>query len=453
VADAPVLKDREIARRARIVGAWDDPFVRQLAAAADQFIVRRGELSSVVAGYHWFADWGRDTMISLPGLTLATGRFDVARDILRAFARSTDRGMLPNRFPDAGESPEYNTVDATLWMFEAARAYGEYTGDYEFIRQELYSKLKEIVNWHLAGTRFGIKMAEDSLLECGEPGVQLTWMDAKIGDWVVTPRSGKPVEIQALWYNAICTLRDFARRFGDSGPELFLRELAAEIRKSFNGQFWNGEAGCLCDVAGDISIRPNQVFAVSLHHTMLPMDRARSVIEVVRRELLTPLGLRSLSPRDPRYKSRYEGGVSERDSSYHQGTVWPWLMGPFITAYVRVNGESADARMQAELWLEPFREHLTEAGLGCISEIVDAEPPHTPRGCIAQAWSVGKCCVRSSKTCTAENNPACTKICKGESKSRMKSWWVELMSKALRHVHKRPRVLWGSHGGNQGLNY
>jgi predicted glycogen debranching enzyme len=389
-ADARLLKQLEVARRAQIAAPWDDPLAKQLAMAADQFIVERGELGSVVAGYHWFADWGRDTMISLPGLTLVTGRFDVARNILRTFVNAADRGMLPNRFPDAGESPEYNTVDATLWMFEAVRAYGEYTGDYEFIREELYRKLKEIVDWHLAGTRYGIKAAPDSLLECGEPGVQLTWMDAKIGDWVVTRRSGKPVEIQALWYNAICTLRDFARQFADPGPELFLGALAAEIRDSFNAQFWNAEAGCLCDVAGDASIRPNQIFAVSLHHSILPADRARSVVDAVRRELLTPLGLRSLSPLDSRYKPRYEGGVWERDSSYHQGTVWPWLIGPFITAYVRVNGGSANARMQAELWLEPFRKHLSEAGLGHISEIVDAEPPHTPRGCIAQAWSAAE---------------------------------------------------------------
>ncbi|HWJ39926.1 MAG TPA: amylo-alpha-1,6-glucosidase, partial [Candidatus Limnocylindrales bacterium] len=396
VSDAQELKAREIARRACIAASvpMDDPLTRQLALAADQFIVRRGDLHTVIAGYHWFADWGRDTMIALPGLTLATGRFEVARDILKTFAQSADQGMLPNRFPDAGEAPEYNTVDATLWMFEAVRAYGEYTGDYEFIRKELYAKLEEIVDWHMCGTRYGIKMTSDGLLICGEAGVQLTWMDAKIGDWVVTPRTGKPVEIQALWYNAICVLQELAKRFGDSGPELLLGELGKEIKRSFNRDFWNEEAGCLYDVVEgdcrDASIRPNQIFAVSLRNRMLSMDRAKRVVDTVRRELLTPLGLRSLSPHDPHYRASYEGGVYERDSAYHQGTVWPWLMGPFISAYVAVNESSDDARMQAEMWLEPFREHMVTAGLGQISEIADGGAPYQPRGCMAQAWSVAE---------------------------------------------------------------
>ena len=371
-----------------------NPLIQQLTVAADQFIVQRGELNSVIAGYHWFADWGRDTMIALPGLTLVTGRPDIARNILEAFAQSADRGMLPNRFPDAGEAPEYNTVDATLWMFEAVRSYLHYTGDHAFVRDRLYPKLKEIVDWHMAGTRYGIRARSDGLLACGEPGVQLTWMDAKVGDWVVTPRLGMPVEIQALWYNALCILRDLAHEFGDPSRETSLRDLAEKTRTSFEPQFWNPHTGCLYDVingeARDESIRPNQIFAVSLHHRMLLAEKEKQIVDVVTRELLTPLGLRTLSPHDPSYHPRYEGDVRQRDSAYHQGTVWPWLMGPFITAYVKVHGHSADARSQAESWLKGFEEHLKTAGLGQISEIADGDPPHTPRGCIAQAWSVAE---------------------------------------------------------------
>jgi len=395
-SDAAQLKRREVNRRKRVVeqAPSKDPLVRQLTAAADQFIVQRGELNTVVAGYHWFADWGRDTMIALPGLTLVTGHPEIARNVLEAFAASADQGMLPNRFPDAGESPEYNTVDATLWLFEAVRSYLHYTGDQEFVRTRLYPKLKDMIDWHLCGTRYGIHVDSDGLLACGEPGVQLTWMDAKIGDWVVTPRTGKPVEIQALWYNAVQILSGLARDFGDPGPHKFLRELAKETCQSFQARFWNSAASCLYDVvngeASDASIRPNQIFAVSLHHTMLPADKERQIVDVVQRELLTPLGLRSLSGNDPHYRPRYEGGVRERDSAYHQGTVWPWLMGPFISAYVKVHGRGAEARSQAEVWFRAFDEHLRSACLGQVSEITDAESPHTSRGCVAQAWSVAE---------------------------------------------------------------
>jgi predicted glycogen debranching enzyme len=393
---AATLRRQELLRRSEIAerAPSADPFIRRLVAAADQFIVQRGELNSVIAGYHWFADWGRDTMIALPGLTLMTGRPEIARNILQAFANSADRGMLPNRFPDEGETPEYNTVDATLWFFEAIRSYLRYTGDYSFVREHLYDKLKDIVNWHVCGTRYHIQCGGDGLLSCGEPGVQLTWMDAKVGDWVVTPRSGKPVEIQALWYNALRVLQDLAARFHDDGPEKFLQELAELARGSFNDQFWNQDAGCLYDVVEgdqrDGSIRPNQIFAVSLPHRMLPPERAKQVVDAVQRDLLTPIGLRSLSPHDPRYRPRYAGGVLERDSAYHQGTVWPWLMGPFITAYVEVHGRSNQARAQAKSWIEAFDEHLRTAGLGQISEVADGDPPHTPGGCIAQAWSVAE---------------------------------------------------------------
>ena len=395
-AAGPSLRRQEIARRSEILrlAPSSDPVVRQLTAAAGQFIVRRGDLNTVVAGYHWFADWGRDTMIALPGLTLMTGRPDVARNILRAFAESADRGMLPNRFPDAGEAPEYNTVDATLWFFEAIRSYLRYTGDSLFVKRDLYPKLKEIIDWHVRGTRYGIRAGTDGLLQCGEPGVQLTWMDAKIGDWVVTPRSGKPVEIEALWYNALRIVSELANKFGDTAAELSFRRMAQLAQQSFAHQFWNPDAGCLYDVVNgderDASIRPNQIFAVSLPHRMLPLAQEKQVVEVVRRELFTPVGLRSLSPRDSQYRPRYEGGVYDRDSAYHQGTVWPWLMGPFITAYVHVNGRSESAREQAGQWLNGFSAHLADAGLGQISEIADADPPHRPRGCIAQAWSVAE---------------------------------------------------------------
>ena len=393
---APALRQGEVERRAKVLRSAPsaDPLIRQLTTAADQFIVQRGELHSVIAGYHWFADWGRDTMIALPGLTLMTGRPEIARNILEAFAASADQGMLPNRFPDAGKTPEYNSVDATLWLFEAVRSYLQYTGDHEFVRERLYSKLKEIVIWHLSGTRYRIHVDTDGLLAGGEPGVQLTWMDAKVGDWVVTPRIGKPVEIQALWYNALLILGDLAHVFGDREPETLFRERAGQARKNFVAEFWNAGAGCLYDVINgedrDGAIRPNQIFAVSLHHRMLPPEKEKQIVEVVERELLTPLGLRSLSPRDANYHPRYEGGVRERDSAYHQGTVWHWLMGPFISAYIKVHGRSHEAKGQAQAWLKTFDEHLRTAGLGQISEIADAEPPHTPRGCIAQAWSVAE---------------------------------------------------------------
>lgn len=396
VANAGGLKHAEIARRREVLerAPIAEPMIQHLTAAAEQFIVRRGNLHTILAGYHWFTDWGRDTMISLAGLTLATGRANVARDILRAFAESVDEGMLPNRFPDAGDAPEYNTVDATLWFFEAVRSYLRYTGDYAFVSHHLYRKLKDIISWHLSGTRYRIRVDEDGLLHAGEPGVQLTWMDAKIGDWVVTPRTGKPVEIQALWYNALRVMENLAGFFHDAGPKTFVGALATKAQESFNTLFWNEEAGCLYDVVDghqkDGAIRPNQIFAVSLTHGVLSPERARKVVDVVQRELFTPVGLRSLSPRDSRYCGRYEGDARQRDSAYHQGTVWPWLMGPFITAYLKVNGRSDEARKQTATWLDAFRECMTRYGLGQISEVADGDFPHKPGGCIAQAWSVGE---------------------------------------------------------------
>jgi predicted glycogen debranching enzyme len=390
----------EIARRELIEQASpsNNPLARSLVRAADQYIVNRGDRKSVIAGYHWFGDWGRDTMISLPGLTLVTGRADVARGILSEFARNIDRGMLPNRFPDQGEALEYNTVDATLWFFEAIRAYAAYTGDYAFIQTELYPALRDVLDWHIRGTRYGIRMDSDGLLVSGADGVQLTWMDAKVGDHVVTPRRGKAVEIQALWFNALRVMEDLANRFEDRTTGQGCSQLAERCAESFNRLFWNEQAGCLYDVVDgdnrDASVRPNQILAVSLPHTMLSDDGARRVVMTVERHLMTPYGLRSLAPTDPKYIGHYHGGVWERDGAYHQGTVWAWLMGPFITAYMKANRATQEsartARSRAAEWLEYFNQHSEEACLGHVSEIFDGDSPHTPRGCVAQAWSTAE---------------------------------------------------------------
>jgi predicted glycogen debranching enzyme len=396
VTQAVEYRQAEITRRrkARVASPIEDSFAQSLAAASDQYLVSRSDEKTVIAGYHWFGDWGRDTMIALPGLTLPTGKYEVARSILRTFAKHVDQGMLPNRFPEAGETSEYNTVDAALWFFEAARAYLAYTGDLKFVRDELYPMFAEIISWHARGTRYGIRVDGSGLLASGELGVQLTWMDAKVGDWVVTPRRGKPVEIQALWYNALCIIEDLASRFGDEAARKRYRHMAAAAQWSFNRLFWNEKLGCLYDVVNggppDPSIRPNQIFAVSLPHSMLPLDRAGSVVEKVKEHLLTPFGLRTLAQTDPQYRRRYTGGPTERDGAYHQGTVWAWLLGPFITAYIKVNGRSEEARRQAQAWLSPLEYHLAEAGLGHVSEIFEGDAPHRPCGCIAQAWSVAE---------------------------------------------------------------
>jgi predicted glycogen debranching enzyme len=393
---ADSLRDREIKRRQALFESapMDDPFVRSLVLAADQFIVQRGQESTVIAGYHWFSDWGRDTMIALPGLALATNRPDVARSILLSFALHVDRGMLPNRFPDAGEAPEYNTVDATLWFFEAVRAFVEKTGDYEFIRKSLYPVLADIVSWHERGTRYGIRVDADGLLCAGEPGVQLTWMDAKIGDWVVTPRQGKPVEIQALWYNALRIMEDLAEAYGYDSDRGRYADMAERTRTAFASLFWNESQGCLFDVVDgeyrDGAIRPNQIFAVSLIHQMLSPEQARSVVSVVQRELRTPYGLRSLAPSDPAYRGRYDGDPHSRDSAYHQGTVWPWLLGPFLRAYVQANNHSQTARIQAEQWLAALKAYVESSGVGQVPEVFDGDAPHRAGGCMAQAWSIAE---------------------------------------------------------------
>jgi predicted glycogen debranching enzyme len=389
------LRASEIERRLALMRAapGDKKFVQYLAQAADQFIVKRGGGHSVIAGYHWFTDWGRDTMIALPGLTLSTGRAELAKSILLSFARAVDHGMLPNRFPDAGESPEYNTADATLWFFEAVREFLAHTGDLQFARTELYDVLAEIVRWHECGTRYGIRMDEDGLLLAGEPGAQLTWMDVKIGDWVVTPRQGKPVEIQALWYNALRVMERLSELLSRGAPDRY-RTLAERAKTSFERLFWNPAADCLYDVVNgdsrDASIRPNQIFAVSLFHKMVSPDRAIRIVDTVEHHLLTPFGLRSLSPSDPQYRGRYEGDPRNRDSAYHQGAVWPWLMAPFIRAYLEVYGRSPKSRKRAAKWLAALGKFIEGRGVGQLPEVFDGDAPHRPGGCIAQAWTIAE---------------------------------------------------------------
>ena len=391
--DAFALLETERLRRAAVLDAFgsSDPFCRALAAAGDSFIVRRGaDLRTVIAGYHWFSDWGRDTMISLPGLCLITRRFEEAKGILRAFAHAVSEGMLPNRFPDQGETPEYNTVDASLWYFVAVWKYLQATGDDGFVRGELLPVLKEILAWHRRGTRHGIREDADGLLASGEPGVQLTWMDARVGDWVVTPRAGKPVEIQALWVNALSILAALRERWGGDGSDL--RQRSATAAAHFNDLFWNEDAGFLYDNVSasgrDASLRPNQLLALSLPFPLVTGERAERILSAVEAKLLTPVGLRTLAPGDPAYRPGCTGSPTERDGAYHQGTVWPWLLGPYLTALVRVRGE--DGRRQGRELLAAFAPHLGKAGLGSVSEIFDSDPPHTPRGCIAQAWSVAE---------------------------------------------------------------
>jgi predicted glycogen debranching enzyme len=370
-----------------------DEVTRVLGLAADQFVVRRGkDLKTIIAGYPWFGDWGRDTMISLPGLCLVTGRHDDAKRILRAFAASISEGMLPNRFVDSGETPEYNTVDATLWYFIAIAEYLRVTQDDGFVRDELLPVLRDILTWHDRGTRYGIQVAEDGLLTAGEPGVQLTWMDARVGNWVVTPREGKAVEVNALWYNALKILGDLEERFGDLSQSRALKERANHVRGRFARTFWNDEAGCLYDVVDGASIdpatRPNQLFALSLPWPLVGKKRALQILAVVEERLLTPVGLRSLSADHSEYRPHYGGGPVARDGAYHQGTVWGWLLGPYLTAVVRFRGSKG--REQARAVFARAVEHLHEAGVGTYSEIFDAEAPYSPRGAFAQAWSVAE---------------------------------------------------------------
>jgi predicted glycogen debranching enzyme len=372
------------------------PWIRTLAHASDQFVVRRGAPGgaslSIIAGYPWFADWGRDTMISLPGLATALGRFDIAAGILRTYAAFVDRGMLPNRFPDGGEAPEYNTVDATLWMFHALDDYLQARRDVKLL-SDLFPILVAIIHAHVDGTRWGIRVdAKDGLLHAGEAGTQLTWMDAKSGDEVFTPRIGKAVEVNALWLNALNVMVRLAGRMHNLSEKQFCEQLLTRAGASFS-RFWNEERACLYDVidvaggsARDDRIRPNQILAISLPYCALSAAQMRAVLERCSRDLLTSYGLRSLSPADPGYIGRYAGSPRQRDAAYHMGTVWSWLLGPFARAHYRVHG---DAR-RAQALLDPIAEHVNSACIGTVSEIFDGDAPHTARGCFAQAWSVAE---------------------------------------------------------------
>ena len=365
------------------------PWISRLVLAADQFVAARSGLETVMAGFPWFGDWGRDTMISLSGIALATGRPEVAAGLLRGFARYVQGGLLPNRFPDHGETPEYNTVDATLWYVEALRAYEGETGDSALVRG-LWPVLDGILAAHVRGTLHGIGVdPADGLLRAGEPGVQLTWMDAKVGDWVVTPRIGKPVEVNALWHNALAAVEMWCMRLGLQ-VSVDVASLRSQVAAAFD-RYWDPATQYLRDVldgpdGDDDAVRPNAVIAAALPHTPLAHERIAPVVARAQRDLVTSLGLRTLAPGSPGYAPIYAGDQRASDGAYHQGTVWPWLLGSFALAHLRAHGDPAAARS----FLEPLADHLADAGLGSVSEIADAAPPHTPRGCPWQAWSVAE---------------------------------------------------------------
>jgi len=388
------LEARSAERRAALP-AGAPAYIETLATASDTFVARRGasaEAGTLIAGFPWFADWSRDTMIALPGLATALGRHDLARSVLRTYAGALADGLLPNRFPEDGGAPEYHTADATLWFFQALGAHLEATRDAELAR-ELAPLLIDIVRTHLGGTHFGIRIdPEDGLLRAGERGRQLTWMDAKHGEEVFTPRIGKPVEINALWLGALELTAQIAKGLRQRAEERLCRDTLERARAGFQ-RFWNESAQALYDVLdvdaerrADARVRPNQIFAVSLPGMPLTPGQQRAIVERCARELLTSYGLRSLSPADPEYRGHYRGNAWERDAAYHQGTVWSWLLGPFALAHHRVFGDAG----RAQALLSPIAQHLLDAGIGQVSEIFEGDAPHEPRGCIAQAWSVAE---------------------------------------------------------------
>lgn len=394
--DGPSLIKKERERQKQLVdrSGLTDYLAQKLVLAADSFIVYRKstDAKSIIAGYPWFTDWGRDTMIALPGLTLATRRFDDAKEILYTFSKYVRNGLIPNMFPDEGQEPAYNSVDAALWYFEAVYKYIKCTGDHDFVRESIYAVLKEIVKAFKNGTDFKIKMDEDFLVSAGDKGTQLTWMDAKVGDWVVTPRHGKAVEINALWYNALMIMSHLSQEYDGEGKSF--EDTAQKVRNSFVKSFWNEERQCLYDVITndhkDDRVRPNQIIAVSLTHPVIEGDIARKVVKKVWKELYTAYGLRSLSLKAREYVGIYSGDQYRRDGAYHQGTVWTWPLGHFITAFLKAYGYSEDNRQMALNFIKPFKDHLYDACIGSISEIFDGNEPLIPRGCFAQAWSVGE---------------------------------------------------------------
>lgn len=373
---------------------YEEEFAQTLIRSADNFIVHRQSTNAktIIAGYPWFTDWGRDTMIAFSGITLATKRFEDAKEILYTFSRYVKDGLLPNVFPDAGNEPPYNSVDAPLWYFEAVKKYINYTGDYDFIKESIYDGLKEIVDYFSKGTKFDIRMDQDYLITAGNETTQLTWMDAKVGDWVVTPRHGKAVEINALWYNALKIMAELSDHYGESSKSY--NNLAKKVKKSFEENFWNDDKKCLLDCLTenykDDKVRPNQILAVSLTYPVIEGDMAKSVVNKVFKELYTANGLRSLSPKSKEYIGIYIGDQYHRDGAYHQGTVWTWPLGQFITAYMKVNNYSEKSKKTAMGFIEAIKDHLNDACIGSISEIFDGDEPLNPRGCFAQAWSVAE---------------------------------------------------------------
>lgn len=389
-------KQQEVQKIIETAGYQDD-FANTLVLASDQFLSYRAStgLTTVLAGLPWFTDWGRDTMIAFSGLTLSTKRFTKAREILKTFAQYVRHGLVPNMFPDNGQAPLYNTADASLWYFYAVHQYLSYTGgtgDYDFIQQEIYPSLKEIYAAYCSGTDFSIRMDEDGLICAGSGSDQVTWMDVRVGDWVVTPRHGKPVEINALWFNAIKVLQNLAEHFGEDTKDY--QNLSLRIKDSFCRKFWNPDTDCLYDVIdgenADAKIRPNQIYAVSLPYTMLSPEQEKAIVTIVKEKLYTGCGLRSLAPEDPDYHPVYCGSLPKRDAAYHQGTSWGYPLGAFISAYMKVYGHTAQTAAEALALLAPVNEHLRNGCIGSISEIFDGNAPHTCRGCYAQAWSVGE---------------------------------------------------------------
>jgi len=398
------LFEKEKNRKISLLMGVPGDLLRQLVLAADQFIVKRDvsggkdgnqpvALKTVIAGYHWFTDWSRDTMISLPGLCLQTGRFEDAKKIIAVFAKSMSQGMLPNRFQDNIEPPEYNNVDGTLWYFNAVYSYLLKTNDRDFILNEILPVLKNIIEWHFKGTRYNIHVDSDGLLYAGEPGQQLTWMDARIGNWVVTPRMGKPVEIEALWYNALKIFEYLLTLNGETDTAENIAKKSQQAKKSFDEKFWYPKGNYLYDAIDetgkpDSTLRPNQIFAISLPFHLVDGDKAKAVMDVVRSKLYSPVGLRSLSPDDPEYKGFYAGNAFMRDAAYHQGTIWSWLLGPFVDAGMKSMGDVF--KKEAVSIIELFSGHINEGCIGTISEIFDGDPPFHPRGCVAQAWGVAE---------------------------------------------------------------
>lgn len=392
--NAQQLLSLERWRREKLIGTSSPKnIIQTLTLAADQFIVRKGEAGlSLIAGYHWFTDWGRDTMISIPGICLSTGRHADAKRIITTFANALDQGMIPNRFPDNNEPPEFNTVDATLWFFVTVWRYLQATNDQQFVLSSILPVMKQVIVWHSKGTRFNIHVEDDGLLYSGEEGVQLTWMDAKVNDEVITPRMGKPVEVQALWYNALCIFAKLLQLNNELEKANMVERVAERTKQSFNDIFWNSQGNYLYDVIDqynkpDASIRPNQLFAISLPFMIIDdQAKATAIMSIVTEHLYTPPGLRSLSPKDPAYIGDYGGNQYSRDSSYHQGTAWSWLLGPYIDSLLR----TGSTKEQAQAVIDRFKYHLDEACMGTVSEIFDGNPPNYPRGCIAQAWGVGE---------------------------------------------------------------